>query len=204
MGLFELLFIAVGLSMDAFAVAVCIGLTMPSATLKKALAVGLYFGVFQAAMPFAGFMLAGNFADFIGPFDNIVAFALLSIIGGKLIVGSFKKDSSGATCCTKCGCSVDGGCGCATAPPAKSSLGPSRMIPLALATSIDALAVGASFAFLDVDILPAITYIGVIALLLSMAGVMVGSAFGSRLRKKAELAGGLILVFIGIRLLLGG
>ncbi|MCL2578989.1 MAG: manganese efflux pump MntP family protein [Oscillospiraceae bacterium] len=202
MRLIELFLIAVGLSMDAFAVAVCLGLTMAVVHLKKALIVGLYFGFFQAAMPLAGYLLAGNFADIIDPYDNIVAFALLAVIGGKLILSSFKKEEERNACCTESGCDLV--CNvCGTKQPTPASFGPLSMIPLAFATSVDALAVGASFAFLEVSILPAIGIIGVTTLFLSMAGMSVGSAFGAKLRSKAEFAGGLILIFIGVRLLLG-
>jgi len=190
----DLILIAVGLSMDAFAVAVCAGLGLPKVTAPKALAVGLYFGVFQAIMPFAGYMLATQFYGYVNAFGHWIAFALLCLIGGKMIVGSFPKDSGAEM----------------TYPSAKRSkaaevsLRPGSMIPLAIATSIDALAVGASFAFLEVDIIPAVSYIGIITFLLSIAGVKIGSAFGMKFRSKAELAGGVILVFIGLRILLEG
>jgi len=183
----DLILIAVGLSMDAFAVAVCAGLSLPKVTAQKALVVGLYFGAFQAIMPFAGYMLAARFYGYINAFGHWIAFALLCIIGGKMIAGSFQKDSKSEKS------KIPG-----------ISLRPGSMIPLAIATSIDALAVGVSFAFLEVDIIHAVSYIGIITLFLSMAGVKIGNVFGLKFRSKAELAGGVILVFIGLRILLEG
>jgi len=183
MRLYELLFIAAGLSMDAFAVAVCQGLSMRRASLKKALIVGMYFGVFQALMPLIGFLLAARFSKEIMDFDHWIAFVLLCFIGVRMIFGSLQKDRD----CR------DG---------QEPSLRPSEMLPLAVATSIDALAVGVSFAFLQVHIVPAASLIGGITLLLSTAGVKIGHVFGTKLQSKAELAGGIILVFIGLKILL--
>ena len=177
-----ILLIAVGLSMDAFAVAACAGLTMPKATLKKAFIVGLYFGIFQAAMPIIGYFAAMLFADRIIAFDHWIAFALLCFLGIKMIVESFKRDGA-----------RDAG---------EASLKPSKMLPLAIATSIDALAVGISFAFLHVNIAPAAALIGAVTLVLSMLGVKIGNVFGARFKSKAELAGGAILILIGLKILL--
>ena len=182
MGFIELFLIAVGLSMDAFAVAACAGLTMPKVNVKKALVIGLYFGVFQAFMPLIGYLAATVFANKIIAYDHWIAFVLLSFIGGKMIVGSFKK-----------GGSPDG---------QEASVKPSQMIPLAFATSIDALAVGVSFAFLRVSIIPAVLFIGVTTFTLSLAGVKIGNVFGLRFKSKAEFAGGVILVLIGIKILI--
>ena len=182
----QLLLIAVGLAMDAFAVSVCAGLTMPKVTVKKALIVGGYFGVFQAVMPFAGYMLAAQFSGHIAALGDWIAFILLSIIGGKMIVQSLKKeDRSGRP------------------GSEESSLRPGRMLPLAVVTSIDALAIGVSFAFLEVNIMYAALYIGIITFTLSVVGVIIGNAFGVRFRSKAEFAGGVILVLIGVKILLG-
>ena len=192
MNMLELFLIAVGLSMDAFAVAVCTGLTMPKVTVKKSMIVGLYFGAFQALMPLAGYMLGTQFADKIVTFDHWIVFALLCFIGGKMIVGSLKKD----------GCS-DRACPGGKHPDnSEASLKPARMVPLAIATSIDALAVGISFAFLRVNIGPAVSFIGITTLALSMAGVKIGNLFGLRFKPKAELTGGVILVLMGLRILL--
>ena len=173
--------LAIGLSMDAFAVSICAGLTMTKATLKKALIVGLYFGVFQAVMPLIGFAAASLFADMIIAFDHWIAFGLLCFLGGKMILGSFKKEKQ---------------------PEEETVLGPKQMLPLAIATSIDALAVGVSFAFLQVQIIPAVLLIGITTFIISAAGVKIGNIFGTRFKSKAELAGGIILVLIGLNILL--
>ena len=196
MGIAEFFLLAVALSMDAFAVAICAGLAMPEFSIKKALTIGLYFGCFQAGMPLIGYFAAGLFADMITSYDHWIAFALLSFIGGKMMADSFK---------TK-GC-PDGGClACARygecSKSNDQSLKPSKMLPLALATSIDALAVGVSFAFLKVQIVPAVSLIGATTLVLSMAGVKIGNLFGGKFYSKAQLAGGIILVLIGLRILL--
>jgi len=183
MNLIELFILALGLSMDAFAVAICAGLTMPKATMKKALIVGLYFGIFQAGMPLVGYFLASLFADKIVSYDHWIAFALLCFLGGKMIWESFKKEK-------------------ASGEEAEASLGPKKMLPLAVATSIDALAVGVSFAFLRVSIVPAVSLIGVATLVISMAGVKIGNVFGKKFKSKAELAGGIILVLIGLKILI--
>jgi len=197
----ELLLIAVGLSMDAFAVAVCAGLTMPKVTIKKSLIVGLYFGIFQAAMPLIGYMLATQFADKITAFDHWIAFALLCFIGGKMIMGSFKKEGCSDRECPTKTC-TDRACPGGARPDTKeTSLKPAKMLPLALATSIDALAVGVSFAFLKVDIVPVVLSIGITTLILSMVGVKIGNVFGTRFKSKAELTGGIILVLMGLKIL---
>ena len=198
----ELLVIAVGLSMDAFAVAACAGLTMPRVTIKKALIVGLYFGVFQAVMPLAGFLLATQFADMITSFDHWIAFVLLCLIGSKMIVGSFKKEGCQDRECPEGTC-ADRDCPGGERPDTtETSLSPLKMLPLAVATSIDALAVGVSFAFLKVKIIPAASSIGITTLVLSMVGVKTGNIFGTRFKSKAELAGGIILVLMGAKILL--
>ena len=194
MSLPELLLLAVGLSMDTFAVAICAGLGLAKVNLKNTVIVGLYFGVFQAAMPLAGYLLASRFAVWVGALDHWIAFVLLGFVGGRMIISSRKKEVR----CTPCLSCVT----CRVVPD--FSVGPRNMIPLALATSIDALAVGVSFAFLDVDIIPAVSYIGVVTLIVAIVGVKVGQAFGVRFSKKAELAGGVILVLLGARILLVG
>ena len=180
MKLIELFLIAVGLSMDAFAVSVCKGLSMQKASLKKAIIVGAYFGIFQAAMPALGYLLGIQFADKIEAFDHWVAFALLVIIGINMVKESLSKEEE----------------------KADDSLQVKVMLVLAIATSIDALAVGISFAFLHVDILPAVTFIGITTFCLSVAGVKIGNVFGSRYKSKAELVGGIILILIGLKILL--
>lgn len=197
MDIIELLFIAIGLSMDAFAVSLCLGLTMSRITIKKALIVGLYFGLFQGIMPLIGYLLGTQFSNKIVAFDHWIAFVLLCCIGGKMIVESFKKEGCSDRQCPAEKCS-DREC------PAKQepTLRPAEMLPLAIATSIDALAVGISFAFLNVNIFSAILSIGIITLTFCMSGVKVGNTFGVKFKSKAELAGGIILVSMGLKILL--
>ena len=202
MKLLELLLLAVGLSMDAFAVSVCTGLSMLKATPKKSLIVGLYFGCFQAIMPLTGYLAAKQFAEAIIAYDHWIAFILLCFIGGKMILGSLKRKGCPDRECPHEICK-DRNC-----PRKKqsyeqeASLKPARMLPLAFATSIDALAVGVSFAFLRVNIIPAVSFIGATTLILSMMGVKIGNIGGIRIRPMAELAGGIILLLIGVKILL--
>jgi len=177
----ELVLVAVGLSMDAFAVAICVGLGLRRVRPGHALSVGLYFGMFQAAMPLFGYLLAGLLPASILAFEHWVAFAALALIGGKMIFGSLGAH-----------------------PRESISLGAGRMLPLALATSIDALAVGVSFAFVEVAILPAVLCIGVVTLALCMVGVKIGGVVGVRFAGRAELAGGVVLVLIGLNILRQG
>lgn len=179
MSLIELFLIAVGLSMDAFAVSVCKGLSVGKVTVKHAATAGLYFGGFQALMPLIGFFLGTQFRSLIENFDHWVAFALLVIIGVNMIRESRE-----------------------TSDELNSSFSFRSMLPLALATSIDALAVGVTFAFLQVNIVPAVSFIGVITFLLSAAGVKIGNVFGLKYKSKAELAGGIVLILIAIKILL--
>lgn len=180
MGLAELFVIAVGLSMDAFAVSVCKGLSVQKMKLSHALTCGVYFGGFQGLMPFIGYMLGSQFEEAIVSIDHWVAFVLLGLIGLNMI-----KESRDTDCET-----LD------------SSFGVKAMIPLAVATSIDALAIGVTFAFLHVNIFWAVLFIGVITFTLSSIGVKVGNVFGSKYKSKAEFAGGLILVLMGTKILL--
>ena len=179
MGIFELFFLALGLSADAFAVSICTGLAMRGFDKKKAAIVGIYFGFFQAGMPVIGYFAASLFADAIAAYAHWVAFALLGFIGGKMIIESIKKDSFSA----------------------EFSLMPKKMLPLAIATSIDALAVGVGLALIQVNIILAASLIGLTTLIISIAGVKVGSIFGIKFKNKARLAGGVILVLIGVRIL---
>ena len=179
MSFFEVLMIGVGLSMDAFAASVCKGLCMRRATLKNVLIIGVFFGGFQALMPLLGYFLGKQFEEYIVSVDHWVAFALLAFIGGKI------KDDGNESCDAK-----------------KTNLKLREVLILALATSIDALAVGISFAFLKVDIGSAVLTIGVITLLLSSIGVVIGNKFGARYKNKATLAGGIILILIGTKILL--
>lgn len=180
MSLFELFLIAVGLSMDAFAVAVCKGLSMPKLQKAHALIIGLYFGGFQAGMPLLGYYLGSRFKDAIVSLDHWIAFILLSIIGFNMIKEALSKDH-------------------------ENDLDPSvdvkTMVVLAVATSIDALAVGVTFAFLQVQITAAVAFIGITTFTLSVIGVAAGHFFGVRYKAKAELAGGLILILMGCKIL---
>ena len=180
MSLTELFLLAIGLSMDAFAVSVCKGLSMQKLHPKHALIIGLYFGWFQALMPWTGYLLGIRFQDAIKAYDHWVAFILLGIIGFNMIKESLDQETE------SCDASVD----------AKT------MLVLAVATSIDALAVGVTFAFLDVSILPAVTFIGCTTFVISVIGVKVGTVFGARYKSKAELIGGIILILIGLKILI--
>ena len=184
MGFAELLLLAVGLSMDAFAVSICKGLAMKRATLKAGLTCGLWFGGFQALMPLIGFFLGNLFAGAIEAVDHWVACLLLVIIGVNMLKEAFGQDEE----CDSCG---------------SADLGVKTMFVMAVATSIDALAVGISLAMAgDVNILQAVILIGICTCGLSMAGVKIGSIFGSRFEKKAQLAGGIILILLGVKILL--
>lgn len=178
MGFAELLLIAVGLSMDAFAVSICKGLSLKKLKLRHAVLVGLYFGGFQFLMPVIGWALGYRFEHIIESVDHWVAFGLLTIIG----VGMIREAKH--------------------ADELNDDLSFKAMLPLAVATSIDALAVGVTFAFLQVRILPAAGLIGVTTFLLSMLGVYIGHLFGLKYKAKAEIAGGVILILIGVKILL--
>lgn len=186
MGLVELLLIAVGLSMDAFAVSICKGLGMKEVNPKVAVVLALFFGGFQALMPLIGWALGSQFLGIIGPIDHWVAFVLLAVIGGKMLWEAFHEDA---------------GEGEGEGKPAdRIDLG--EFLILAIATSIDALAVGISFAALSVDIVPSVALIGVTTFAFSIAGVFVGNFFGSRYEKPASIAGGVVLILIGGKILL--
>lgn len=179
----ELLITAVALSMDAFAVSTCKGLNMRTMNFKQALIIGLFFGGFQALMPLAGWLLGKQFEVFITSVDHWLVFALLALIGGKMIYDS--KNGGEGDCC-----------------PAEGGLRLKELVGLSFATSIDALAVGISLAFLNVRILPSVACIGVTTFLLSVAGVAIGQRFGAKYQNKATFAGGVILILIGLRILL--
>lgn len=179
MGLLELVLIAVGLAMDAFAVSVCKGLSMSKMEWKKAVIIGLYFGGFQALMPLIGYVLGVGFEDKIKSLDHWIAFILLVFIGMNMIKEAFE-----------------------TKEESNDKIDFKTMIILAIATSIDALAVGVTFAFLNVNIMLAISLIGIITFIISMIGVKIGNVFGDKYETKAELAGGFILIFLGVKILL--
>lgn len=181
MSLFTLFVTAVGLSMDAFAVSVCKGLAMKKLSVKKALIIGLWFGGFQALMPAAGYLLGSRFERYVNAIDHWIAFVLLALIGANMVKEALSKDE-----CQEANDSVD----------------IKTMFLLAVATSIDALAVGVTYAFLQVAILPAVSLIGVTTFLLSVAGVKAGNVFGMKYKARAELAGGIILIVMGLKILL--
>ena len=180
MQFWELIAIAVALSMDVFAVSVCKGLSVKKVRLSHALIAGLYFGGFQAMMPLIGYLLGSQFEELITSIDHWIAFALLAFIGANMIREALGKKED----------------------ELNDSFAFKVMLPLAVATSIDALAVGVTFAFLKVDIIPAVLLIGATTFLLSALGVKIGSLFGLRFKKKAELFGGIVLILIGLKILL--
>ncbi|MPM57852.1 putative manganese efflux pump MntP [bioreactor metagenome] len=193
MGLIELFILSVGLSMDAFAVSICKGLSLKKVSLKECSKVGLYFGGFQGGMPLIGFILGIQFKDYITSIDHCIAFILLSFIGINMIRESMEKDEDGGI--------VDL-TEAAVGEEEVNQLGFKNMVILAIATSIDALAVGITFAFLQVDIIPAVSFIAIVTFVLSAIGVKIGNVFGTKYKSKAEFAGGAILILIGMKILL--
>lgn len=180
MGIIEVFLIGIGLAMDAFAVSICKGLSMKKLDWKKAIIIALYFGAFQALMPVLGFFLGSTFEDFVIQVDHWIAFLLLGFIGGNMIKEAFDDELD------KCNDNVDF----------------KTMLILAIATSIDALAVGITFALLDVNILLSVIIIGIITFILSVLGVKIGNKFGNKYQNKAEFAGGLVLILLGTKILL--
>jgi putative Mn2+ efflux pump MntP len=179
MNIFELLLLAVGLSMDAFAVSITKGLSIGKICIKDCLIVGMYFGLFQAFMPLIGYYLSSNFAVYITSYDHWIAFILLAIIGINMIRESREKETTDKN----------------------ASISFKAMLPLAIATSIDALAVGVSFAFLNINIYLSVIIIGITTFIISAIGVKIGSIFGTKYKAKAELCGGIILILIGLKVL---
>ncbi|MDR1664829.1 MAG: manganese efflux pump MntP family protein [Clostridiales bacterium] len=205
MGLLDLFILAVGLSMDAFAVSIITGLTMQKATLKKSFIVGLYFGVFQAMMPLIGYLVGTLFAEKIYAYDHWIALVLLSFLGVKMIIDSLKKEGCPDRECPAADTCPDRNCPGGEKPIQKEApLTPAHMLPLAVATSIDALAVGVSFAFLlrGAQIVPAVSFIGVTTCALSVLGVRIGRVFGLKFKSKATFVGGVILIAIGVKILI--
>lgn len=181
MSFIELFILAVGLSMDAFAVSICKGLALRKITFRECGTVGIWFGGFQALMPTIGYFLGRNFTKYITSIDHWIAFVLLGIIGLNMIRESFGADEEECS---------------------SASLAPKEMFVLAVATSIDALAVGITFAFLNVNILAAASFIGATTFVCSAAGIKIGNIFGTIYKQKAEFLGGLILVLLGVKILL--
>lgn len=180
MGIVEITLTSLGLAMDAFAVAICKGLSMRRFDKKKGLIIGLYFGIFQGVMPLIGYLLGATFQDLITSIDHWVAFLLLGFIGLNMLKEGLSIE------CEKCNDKVDF----------------KTMFPLAIATSIDALAVGITFAFLKVNILFAVLSIGIITFIMSFMGAKIGNEFGNKYEKKAQIFGGIILILIGLKILL--
>ena len=181
MGILDLILTGVALSMDAFAVSIGKGLSVPSLRPRHSLIVGAYFGGFQALMPLIGYFLGSFFADMITKYAHWIAFVLLIIIGGNMLKEAMGEDEKVDAC-----------------------MDAKEMFLLAIATSIDALAVGVTFAFLKVQIVPAVSFIGCVTFVCSAIGVKIGSIFGSKYRSKAEFCGGVILILIGLKILLNG
>lgn len=182
MGIIEIIFLAFALAMDAFAVSVCKGLASKKLSIKIILIPAFYFGIFQAGMPLIGYLVGGLFKEYIEFIDHWIAFTLLSIIGINMIREGFKKNDE--------------------EEKISASFAFLEMIGLAIATSIDALAVGITFSFLDVNLWLAIAIIGIITFILSMMGVKIGNKIGEKFQKSANIAGGAILILIGVRILL--
>ena len=180
MSLFEIILIGIGLSMDAFAVSVCKGLSMKRLSIKKSLIIAAYFGLFQALMPVIGYFVGKTLSSYVEAVDHWIAFALLALIGANMIRESFSKEEN----------------------KSNDSVNFKTMLLLAIATSIDALAVGVTFSFLKVNLLLSVIIIGVITFILSLLGVKIGNKFGDKFDSKAELTGGIILILIGLKILL--
>ena len=180
MGLLELFLLAIGLSMDAFAVSVCKGLAMQKVNFRSAAICGVWFGGFQALMPFIGYLLGAGFEKYINAVASWIAFVLLGLIGANMVRESREHDDESVS----------------------DSFRFMTMLPLAVATSIDALAVGVTFAFLQVDIVPAVSFIGATTFVLSCIGVKIGHVFGTKYKSRAELFGGIVLILMGLKILL--
>ena len=180
MSIVELFILAVGLSMDAFAVSICKGLSFGKIKPKHMCIAGAWFGGFQALMPAIGYVLGAQFQEAIASIDHWIAFVLLALIGGNMIHEALDNDEE----------------------EADASLNVKTMFLLAVATSIDALAIGITFAFLKVNIIPAVCFIGIVTFIISFAGVKIGNVFGARYKNKAEIVGGIILILLGLKILL--
>lgn len=181
MGIIEILLLGISLSMDAFAVSVCKGLSMKEINWKKAIIIGLYFGIFQALMPVIGYILGSTFESLVTNIDHWIAFVLLVLIGGNMIREALSKEENDNY---------------------NDDVDFKTMSILAIATSIDALAIGITFAFLNVNVSFAVTLIGITTFIISLIGVKLGTKFGSKYKSKAGIAGGIVLILIGIKILL--
>jgi len=181
MGLLEIILIAVGLSMDAFAVSVTLGLSVKKPNIKEVLIPGIYFGFFQALMPLIGYFAGISFASRIQTLDHWIAFALLGLIGGKMLKDSFSKEVKNVN---------------------ENPFQFMKIFLLAIATSIDALAVGVAFSFFEVNIFKTIIIIGLITFCISIGGIKIGNLFGTKFRSKAEFFGGTVLILLGLKILI--
>lgn len=180
MGILEISIIGIGLAMDAFAVSICKGLSMSKMSWKNAIIIAIYFGVFQAGMPVLGYLLGYTFQDLVTSIDHWIAFGLLALIGGNMIKEAFDAEDE----------------------KKNDKIDFKTMLLLAVATSIDALAVGITFAFLQVNLIISIIIIGIITFIISLLGVKIGNKFGDKFQNKAEFAGGVILILMGIKILI--
>lgn len=186
MGYLEIFLTGIALAMDAFAVSICKGIKMPKLRKSHIVIIAVFFGGFQMLMPLIGWLLGSQFVQYISKFDHWIAFALLAFIGVKMAIESFKHEEE--ECC-KC----------------ESKLDLKELVVLAIATSIDALAVGITFAlYPDINILPSISIIGIVTFIICAGGVVIGHKFGAKFKSKAELLGGIVLVIIGLKLLIEG
>jgi len=185
MGIIELFLLAVGLSMDAFAVSICKGLSVERASAKHMVIAGLWFGGFQALMPIVGYTLGSAFTEYVVSLDHWIAFILLCLIGFNMLKEAWDSDND-SQCCDK---------------TESNAFGIKPMLLMAVATSIDALAVGITFAFLRVDVITAALCIGITTFFLSCTGIRIGSIFGGKFKSKAEITGGLILILLGTKIL---
>lgn len=186
MGYLEIFLTGIALAMDAFAVSICKGIKMPKLRKSHIVIIAVFFGGFQMLMPLIGWLLGSQFVQYISKFDHWIAFALLAFIGVKMAIESFKHEEED---CCKC----------------DSKLDLKELVVLAIATSIDALAVGITFAlYPDINILPSISIIGIVTFIICAGGVVIGHKFGAKFKSKAELLGGIVLVIIGLKLLIEG
>ena len=186
MGYLEIFLTGIALAMDAFAVSICKGIKMPKLRKSQIVIIAVFFGGFQMLMPLIGWLLGSQFVQYISKFDHWIAFALLAFIGVKMAIESFKHEEED---CCKC----------------DSKLDLKELVVLAIATSIDALAVGITFAlYPDINILPSISIIGIVTFIICAGGVVIGHKFGAKFKSKAELLGGIVLVIIGLKLLIEG
>ena len=202
MSIWEILIIGIGLAADAFAVSLCKGLSSKQSYLKTGLVCGVWFGVFQGLMPLAGWLLGSTVAAYIDAYKSYISFILLAFLGGKMIVEAVKDLREGKGC--ECECCSEDSTVCSVEGGKDNSLAPAVMIAMAVATSIDALAVGFDFAVRDVNILLAISIIGIVTFICCFIGSAVGAKIGSKFKTPAEIAGGSILVAMGLKFLIEG